>query len=174
VPRRARVPCVAEPLAIGQTVRRCDRRRAPRAHLDAAAEFLLIEIAYGQQIHAVQRRGKKQPDQNQTHRRAERIGDHATDDLSLPDCVLMFFDRLLAFDHLHHQIHIIATADVSRESPRRAYDRALADIAILEKKLAKNSLGLVPIASDQIVRLNQRHDGIGDELRVVSNRGFNQ
>jgi anthranilate synthase component 1 len=49
----------------------------------------------------------------------------------------MFFDRLLAFDHLRHQIHIIATADVSRESPRRAYDRAAADIAVLEKKLAK-------------------------------------
>jgi anthranilate synthase component 1 len=69
-------------------------------------------------------------------RQLERIGDHAKDDLSLPDCVLMFFDRLLAFDHLRHQIHIIATADVSRESPRRAYDRALADIAVLEKKLA--------------------------------------
>jgi hypothetical protein len=50
----------------------------------------------------------------------------------------------------------------------------LSSRGILEKKLAKNSLGLVPIASDQIVRLNQRHDGIGDELRVVSNRGFNQ
>jgi anthranilate synthase component I len=69
-------------------------------------------------------------------RQMEKIGEHADDDLSLPDCVLMFFDRLLAFDHLRHQIHIIATADVSRESPRRAYDRALADIAILEKKLA--------------------------------------
>ncbi len=69
-------------------------------------------------------------------RQLEKIGDHAADDLSLPDCGLMFFDRLLAFDHLRHQIHIIATADVSRESPRRAYDRALADIAILEKKLA--------------------------------------
>jgi anthranilate synthase component 1 len=70
-------------------------------------------------------------------RQLEKIGDHAQDDLSLPDCVMMFFDRLLAFDHLRHQIHIIATADVSRESPRRAYDRALADIAILEKKLAR-------------------------------------
>jgi hypothetical protein len=50
----------------------------------------------------------------------------------------------------------------------------LSSRAVLEKKLAKNSLGLVPIASDQIVRLNQRHDGIGDELKVVSNRGFNQ
>jgi anthranilate synthase component 1 len=48
----------------------------------------------------------------------------------------MFFDRLLAFDHLRHQIHIMAAADVSRESPRRAYDRALRDIAALERKLA--------------------------------------
>ena len=70
-------------------------------------------------------------------RQLEKIGEHAKDDLSLPDCVLMFFDRLLAFDHLRHQIHIIATADVSRETPRRAYDRALADIAVLEKKLAR-------------------------------------
>jgi anthranilate synthase component I len=70
-------------------------------------------------------------------RQLENIGAHATDDFSLPDCVLMFFNRLLAFDHLRHQIHIIATADVSQESPRRAYERALADIAVLEKKLAK-------------------------------------
>jgi len=70
-------------------------------------------------------------------RQLEKIGEHAKDDLSLPDCVLMFFDRVLAFDHLRHQIHIIATADVSRESPRLAYDRALADIAMLEKKLAR-------------------------------------
>jgi anthranilate synthase component 1 len=69
-------------------------------------------------------------------RQLEKIGEHAKDDLSLPDCVLMFFDRVLAFDHLRHQIHIIATEDVSRESPRRAYDRAIRDISILEKKLA--------------------------------------
>src|SRR5580658_5062673 len=70
-------------------------------------------------------------------RQLEKIGEHAKDDLSLPDCELMFFDRLLAFDHLRHQIHIIATADVSRENPRQAYDRAIADIAVLEKKLAR-------------------------------------
>src|ERR1700722_8208903 len=69
-------------------------------------------------------------------RQLENIGERSKDDLRLPDCVLMFFDRLLAFVHLRHQIHIIATADVSRESPRRAYDRAAADIAVLEKKLA--------------------------------------
>jgi len=75
-------------------------------------------------------------------RNLENIGEHAKDDLSIPDCVLMFFDRLLAFDHLRHQIHIIAMADVSSESPRRAYDRAVADIAVLEKKLER---GLRPL-----------------------------
>src|ERR1700730_636701 len=69
-------------------------------------------------------------------RQLENIGEHAKDDLGLADAELMFFDRLLAFDHLRHQIHIVATADVARESPRRAYDRASADIAVLEKKLA--------------------------------------
>jgi anthranilate synthase component 1 len=69
-------------------------------------------------------------------RQLEKIGEHARDDLSLPDCELMFFDRLLAFDHLRHQIHIVATADVSRESPRRAYERAVRDIDALERKLA--------------------------------------
>jgi len=69
-------------------------------------------------------------------RRLENIGEHTKDDLHLPDCVLMFFDRLLAFDHLRHQIHIMAAADVSRENPRKAYDRALADIEAIERKLA--------------------------------------
>jgi anthranilate synthase component 1 len=49
----------------------------------------------------------------------------------------MFFDRLLAFDHLRHQIHIIAAADVRNESPRDAYDKAVADIHSLEKKLGR-------------------------------------
>jgi len=74
-------------------------------------------------------------------RQLERIGDHAKDDLSLPDAELMFFDRLLAFDHLRHQIHIVAAADVASENPRKAYARALRDIASLEKKLAS---GLSP------------------------------
>src|SRR5690242_2544970 len=69
-------------------------------------------------------------------RELENIGDDTKDDLHLPDCTLMFFDRLLAFDHLRHQIHIIASADVTSNSPRREYDRALSDIAALERRLA--------------------------------------
>src|SRR5271157_1163121 len=69
-------------------------------------------------------------------RQLENIGEHATDDLNVPDCVLVFFDRVLAFDHLRHQIHIVASADVTREAPRVAYQRAVKDIARIEKKLA--------------------------------------
>ena len=70
-------------------------------------------------------------------RQFERLPERALDDLGLPDCVFTFYDRLLAFDHLRHQVHIIAAADVRAESPRKAYDRALADIAAIEHKLAR-------------------------------------
>jgi anthranilate synthase component 1 len=79
-------------------------------------------------------------------RQLEKIGQHAKDDLHVPDCSLMFFDRLLAFDHLRHQIHIIAAADVATDGPRKAYDRALADIASLEAKLAAGLRNLRPHA----------------------------
>ncbi len=69
-------------------------------------------------------------------RQLENIGEHAVDDLDVADCVLMFFDRVLAFDHLRHQIHIVASADVTHEAPKAAYDRAMRDIARIEKKLA--------------------------------------
>src|SRR5713101_7194656 len=69
-------------------------------------------------------------------RRLENIGERAADDLDVPDCVLMFFDRVLAFDHLRHQIHIVASADVTREAPKVAYERAVKDIARIEKQLA--------------------------------------
>jgi len=72
-----------------------------------------------------------------TVRSLERLPARAQDDLHVPDCVLMFFDRLLAFDHVRHQIHIMASADVSKEDPRRAYERAVRDIAQLERKLAR-------------------------------------
>src|ERR1051326_3129498 len=69
-------------------------------------------------------------------RQIERLPVLAKDDLQMPDCNLMFFDRLLAFDHVRHEIFIIATADVRRQSPKQAYAQALRDIARIEKKLA--------------------------------------
>jgi anthranilate synthase component 1 len=68
-------------------------------------------------------------------RQFERLPKTARADVDLPDCIFTFYDRLLAFDHLKHQLHIIAAADVRSESPRKAYERALADIDALERKL---------------------------------------
>src|SRR6266436_6317465 len=58
-------------------------------------------------------------------RQLEKLPNLAQDDLKIPDCALMFFDRLLAFDHVRHEIYIIATADVRHTSPRKAYELAL-------------------------------------------------
>jgi anthranilate synthase component 1 len=81
-------------------------------------------------------------------RRFERLPAVARNDLDAPECSLMFFDRLLAFDHVRHQIHIIAAADVRGENPRKAYSRAVADIEAIEKKLAK---GFRPSATKAVV-----------------------
>jgi anthranilate synthase component 1 len=70
-------------------------------------------------------------------RQFERLPETAKTDVDVPDCIFTFYDRLLAFDHLKHQLHIIAAADVQAESPRKAYDRALGDIESLEKKLVR-------------------------------------
>jgi len=69
-------------------------------------------------------------------RQIERLPVIAKDDLQIPDCTLMFFDRLLAFDHVRHEIFIVATDDVRRQSPKQAYAHALRDIARIEKQLA--------------------------------------
>src|SRR5579872_6456302 len=70
-------------------------------------------------------------------RQLEKIPDQARNDTNFPDAAFMFYDRLLAFDHVRQQIHIIAAADMRNENPRRAYERALADIARIEKQLAR-------------------------------------
>jgi anthranilate synthase component 1 len=74
-------------------------------------------------------------------RQFERLPDRTEKDVDLPDCIFTFYDRLLAFDRLRHQIHIIAAADVRSESPRKAYDRAVTDIATIEHQLARGIRG---------------------------------
>ena len=69
-------------------------------------------------------------------RQLEKLPVLAKDDLQMPDCSLMFFDRLLAFDHVRHEIFIIATADVRRQKPQQAYAQALCDIERIERQLA--------------------------------------
>ena len=89
-------------------------------------------------------------------RQFERLPETAKADVDLPDCVFTFYDRLLAFDHLKHQLHIIAAADVRAESPRKAYDRALADIDALERKLvARHSQAATGLVGSRQAKAHQ-------------------
>src|SRR3954466_6480921 len=70
-------------------------------------------------------------------RRLERIPQTAKDDLHEPDFTFMFFDRLLAFDHVKQQIQIIATANVAnKKDVDQEYERAVRDIAAIERTLS--------------------------------------
>jgi anthranilate synthase component 1 len=68
-------------------------------------------------------------------RQIERLPARAKDELGIPDACLLFFDEVLAFDHVRKEILLIVTADVSRRSAA-AYDRAIKRLNKLEKHLS--------------------------------------
>jgi anthranilate synthase component 1 len=70
-------------------------------------------------------------------RQIERLPEDTTDDLGMPDACLMFFDEVLAFDHVKKEILLIVTADVRQQKPQAAYDNALRRLNRLEKRLAR-------------------------------------
>ncbi len=70
-------------------------------------------------------------------RQIERLPEQTVDDLGLPDACLMFFDEVLAFDHVKKEILLIATADVRKQKPQAAYEDAVKRLARLEKRLAR-------------------------------------
>jgi anthranilate synthase component I len=70
-------------------------------------------------------------------RQIERLPDDTTDDLGLPDACLMFFDEVLAFDHVKKEILLVVTADLRRLKPQAAYADALKRLDRLEKRLAQ-------------------------------------
>jgi anthranilate synthase component 1 len=79
-------------------------------------------------------------------RQIERLPSLATDELGVPDACLMFFDQVLAFDHVKKEIHLIVTADLTREKTagksaakvaQVAYAHAIKRLDRLEKRLAQ-------------------------------------
>ncbi len=53
-------------------------------------------------------------------RQIERLPSTTKDELNVPDACLMFFDQVIAFDHVKKEIHLIATADLTRAAAREA------------------------------------------------------
>ncbi|GGA75813.1 anthranilate synthase component I [Edaphobacter acidisoli] len=66
----------------------------------------------------------------------ERLPASTKDELGVPDACLMFFDQVLAFDHVKKEIHLIVTADLKREGHADAYERAVRRLNKLERRLA--------------------------------------
>ncbi len=70
-------------------------------------------------------------------RQIERLPETTVDELGVPDACLMFFDEVLAFDHVKKEIFLLITADLLREPDAgKAYARALRRLDRLEKQLA--------------------------------------
>jgi anthranilate synthase component I len=70
-------------------------------------------------------------------RQIEKLGESAQDELGIPDACLLFFDEVLAFDHVRKEIWLVVTADVTGGKASQAYQRAIARLNRLEKRLAQ-------------------------------------
>ena len=68
-------------------------------------------------------------------RQIERLPNLAKDELGIPDACLLFFDEVLAFDHVRKEIWLVVTADVTHGKSSEAYDRAVERLDRLEKRL---------------------------------------
>lgn len=89
-------------------------------------------------------------------RQVERLPNHAKDELGVPDACLLFFDEVLAFDHVRKQIWMIATADVTLAGPDSAYDHAVKRLAALEKRLTRPLPKLPIVKSGKPVQVKRR------------------
>ncbi|MGA2535484.1 MAG: anthranilate synthase component I [Terracidiphilus sp.] len=91
-------------------------------------------------------------------RQIERLPTLAADELGVPDACLLFFDEVLAFDHVRKEIWLVVTADVTKGKPTAAYDQAVKRLAKLEKRLA-GPLPRLPVAKGRPrqIRLKVKH-----------------
>ncbi len=89
-------------------------------------------------------------------RQIERLPELAKDELGIPDACLLFFDEVLAFDHVRKQIWLIVTADLTVQDAKRAYDDAVRRLAGLEKHLTKPLPKLPPARGGSKLKVEHR------------------
>jgi anthranilate synthase component I len=90
-------------------------------------------------------------------RQIERLPVLAKDELHIPDAIMLFFDEVLAFDHVRKQIMLVVTADVSKGAAAAAYDRAVKRLDRLEKRLAQPLPDLNKIRPRRLSKLKVKH-----------------
>ncbi len=89
-------------------------------------------------------------------RQIERLPALAADELGVPDACLLFFDEVLAFDHVRKEIWLVVTADVRHGKPADAYEKAVARLARLEKRLARPLPRLPAVKSKGKLKVKHR------------------
>jgi anthranilate synthase component I len=120
-------------------------------------------------------------------RQIERLPSLAKDELGVPDACLMFFDQVLAFDHVKKEIHLMVTADLTREAREGAYERAVRRLNKMEKRLAsalpvrrkKKPLGKLKVTSRtpkaaflKAVEKTKEYIASGDVFQCVLSQRF--
>jgi len=88
-------------------------------------------------------------------RQIEQLPDQTKDELHVPDACLLFFDQVLAFDHVRKQIWMIVTADVTLATPDAAYADAVKRLAALERRLTR-PLPKLPAPKSKLVEVKRR------------------
>jgi anthranilate synthase component 1 len=102
-------------------------------------------------------------------RQLERLPTLAVDDLGLPDACLMFFDQVLAFDHVRKQILLIVTADLGQQKPAAAYADAKQRLRRLETRLARaipKPRGAKPRGKLSVVSHTRKEDFLASVAKI--------
>jgi anthranilate synthase component 1 len=93
-------------------------------------------------------------------RQIERLPELAKDELGVPDACLLFFDEVLAFDHVRKEIWLVVTADVTRgkaaATPAEEYEKAVARLDRLEKRLSQPLPSLTRRKSEGKLKVQHR------------------
>ncbi len=117
----------------------------------------------------------------------ERLPASAPDELGVPDASFLFFDEVLAFDHLRREMVLVVTADVRGRSPETAYEEAHGRLQGFAARLARplpslpSEASALPFAIHrrteeqlylQAVRRAKEYIAAGDVFQVVLSQRF--
>ncbi len=70
-------------------------------------------------------------------RQIERLPERAADELKLPDACLLFFDEVVAFDHVRKEVLLIVTVDVRNRPAAKMHAAAVKRLDRLTKRLVR-------------------------------------
>ena len=87
----------------------------------------------------------------------ENLPEPSQGELDLPDCIFIFTDTVIVFDHVQHKLKIIATSYLDKE-PEKAYSEGIAKIEEIVASLAR------PLPTELINSFAMSSEHNGSEL----------